>query len=156
MEKLLKCSTCKEYKPEESFSIDKYTVSRGRNYRCRECISKWKKQPEVRKKLNEREAVYRSQGKNKLARRKRRIDAIEKLGGKCECCGEARLEFLAIDHIAGLSRRKIDEAGDGLVMKVRKSGFSKEVFRILCHNCNSSLGFYGYCPHKTNKNFLTR
>jgi hypothetical protein len=89
-----------------------------------------------------------------VQRRKRRIDAIEKLGGKCECCGETRMEFLAIDHINGLKQRKRDETGDGLVWKVRQSGFSKEMYRVLCHNCNSALGFYGYCPHKTEKDFL--
>jgi hypothetical protein len=20
-------------------------------------------------------------------------------------------------------------------------------FRVLCHNCNLAIGFYGYCPH---------
>jgi hypothetical protein len=21
------------------------------------------------------------------------------------------------------------------------------MYRVLCHNCNMALGFYGYCPH---------
>lgn len=25
-------------------------------------------------------------------------------------------------------------------------------FRTLCHNCNMSYGFYGYCPHQTLPN----
>jgi hypothetical protein len=22
-------------------------------------------------------------------------------------------------------------------------------FQVLCHNCNMSIGLYGYCPHQT-------
>jgi hypothetical protein len=93
-----------------------------------------------------------------LARRKRRIHAIVMLGGKCECCGELNLEFLAIDHVNGLSHRdRARDSGDGLLKRVRESGYSRKEFRVLCHNCNSSLGFYGYCPHQGHaQEFLTR
>lgn len=28
----------------------------------------------------------------------------------------------------------------------RRNGYPKG-FRVLCHNCNMAIGFYGYCPH---------
>lgn len=74
---------------------------------------------------------------------------IEKYGGKCMCCSEAQLEFLVIDHIngGGNKQRKIMS-----VTKFYKILFDTEInnkdYRVLCHNCNSALGFYGYCPHK--------
>jgi hypothetical protein len=159
MEKLLKCSTCKKEKSTSEFGVDNWSP-RGYNYRCKSCISEWKKRPEVKEKNNRREAQYRAQGKNKLARRIRRMQAIIKLGGKCECCGETQIEFLAFDHINGLRGRGIKrnggDAADSLALRINKMESPEKEFRILCHNCNSAHGFYGYCPHKTKKDFLTR
>lgn len=155
MEQLLKCSKCKQEKPVSEFHVCKIW-KRGYAYKCKECVREHKNKPDVRARTYEREKGYREAGINKLARRNRRIDTIKKLGGKCECCGEERLEFLAIDHIDGLVKRTRNESGDALVLKVKKSNFSKEQYRVLCHNCNSSIGFYGYCPHKTKKDFLKR
>lgn len=79
--------------------------------------------------------------------KQQRLDCIEHYGGECACCGERSYEFLAIDHIegdGGKHRRemKISKMARWIV----KNDFP-EGFRILCHNCNASLGFYGYCPH---------
>lgn len=73
---------------------------------------------------------------------------LEHYGGKCACCGETRYEFLAIDHINGdgrIHRRSVP--GSRICRWLRKNNFP-EGFRILCHNCNQSLGHYGYCPHQ--------
>src|SRR5258708_37086796 len=37
-----------------------------------------------------------------------RIIALNAYGGKCECCGEERFEFLAIDHIGGGGNKTIE------------------------------------------------
>lgn len=72
---------------------------------------------------------------------------IEAYGGKCACCSEDRIEFLAIDHINGGGRKhRKSIGGRNFYRWVRDSGFPGD-FRVLCHNCNMSLGFYGYCPH---------
>ena len=66
----------------------------------------------------------------------------------CACCGESYLEFLVLDHIHGggcKERRKY--ARGGLWRKLRKEGYPPG-YRVLCQNCNASLGLYGYCPHK--------
>ena len=26
-----------------------------------------------------------------------------------------------------------------------------KIFQVLCHNCNMSKGFYGYCPHEKER-----
>jgi len=65
---------------------------------------------------------------------------------KCICCGENNIDFLCIDHING--------GGNKHRKKEKSYGYSWFInnnfpsgYRVLCHNCNSSLGFYHYCPH---------
>jgi len=60
------------------------------------------------------------------------------------------MEFLAIDHINGggeKERRKLRRGGVNFCIWLRSHDFPKG-YRVLCHNCNMSLGIYGYCPHK--------
>ncbi len=77
-----------------------------------------------------------------------RIAAINAYGGKCACCGESRYEFLAIDHIngGGNQHRKGVGCGNTFYYWLKKNNYPNG-FRILCHNCNTSHGFYGFCPH---------
>lgn len=74
-------------------------------------------------------------------------------GGKCACCGESTIEFLVIDHIAGdgAEHRKSIGGSGALYGWLRNNGYPKDNFRLLCHNCNSARGLYGYCPHERQK-----
>jgi len=65
---------------------------------------------------------------------------------KCSCCGESQIEFLAIDHINGGAPEQ-GGSSTKLFRWLKAHGYPPG-FRVLCHNCNSSLGFYGYCPHQ--------
>lgn len=70
---------------------------------------------------------------------------------KCRCCGEEHLEFLAIDHIGGgggAHRKELK--GMRLYQWLKNQDYPKG-FQVLCHNCNQSLGAYGYCPHQESK-----
>jgi len=79
--------------------------------------------------------------------REHRMLVINAYGGKCECCGEDKYEFLAIDHVNGGGKKERETMSSYQIMrKVIKENFPKE-YRILCHNCNMSLGIFGYCPH---------
>ncbi len=69
---------------------------------------------------------------------------------QCVCCGEKILEFLCIDHINGGGSRQSKKTGVNIYAWLRKNEFPLG-FRVLCHNCNSALGFYGYCPHSEVK-----
>lgn len=74
-------------------------------------------------------------------------------GSACECCGESRREFLAIDHVHGGGNKHVAalaRAGTSLVMHVIRQGFPPD-FRLLCHNCNQARGAYGYCPHERER-----
>jgi hypothetical protein len=78
--------------------------------------------------------------------RQHREDALKHYGGVCACCGESRYEFLAIDHINGGGTQHHKQIRTPIVRWLRKNNYP-EGFRVLCHNCNQSLGQYGYCPH---------
>ena len=68
----------------------------------------------------------------------------------CECCGETYLEFLTLDHKngGGNKHRKQEglEKGSATYWWIIHNDFP-EGFRVLCMNCNFSIGMYGYCPH---------
>ena len=110
--------------------------------------------------LNGKQA-YREENREKRKKQQREIlrklkkTTILKYGGKCECCGEKKLEFLTIDHIngGGTKHRKKVGGGGAFYYWLRRNNYPSG-YRVLCSNCNSSYGSYGYCPHKTNKNFL--
>uniref|UniRef100_A0A6M3JIG2 Uncharacterized protein n=1 Tax=viral metagenome TaxID=1070528 RepID=A0A6M3JIG2_9ZZZZ len=85
------------------------------------------------------------------ARRKLKQRVIETYGGKCTCCGETHFEFLGIDHVYGggkAHRDSLRKVGNEIYRWLELQGFPKDKFRLLCHNCNISLGQYGYCPHQ--------
>jgi hypothetical protein len=81
---------------------------------------------------------------------KLRGEILRRYGGDppcCACCGESAPGFLALDHPDndGAVHRKT--VGYGRVYwELRKLGFP-DGYRVLCHNCNCAIGFYGACPH---------
>lgn len=77
-------------------------------------------------------------------------ELVDAYGGKYKCCGETHLEFLTIDHIKGdgHSHRKQVGKGRNVYKDLKKRGYPKGDYQILCFNCNTALGFYGYCPHR--------
>lgn len=72
---------------------------------------------------------------------------IDAYGGKCECCGITKFAWLSIDHIDNCRPEGKKKHGLNLYLWLKRNSFP-EGFRILCLNCNLSIGFYGYCPHK--------
>lgn len=80
--------------------------------------------------------------------KKTRLDVIQHYGGKCVCCGETKIEFLAMDHINGGGRKhRASIKNSNMYRWIKKNGYPND-FQILCHNCNMAKGFYGQCPHK--------
>lgn len=80
-----------------------------------------------------------------------RAQILENYGGKCACCGETQPEFLAIDHIFndGAKCRKEHGSGRRFYVWLKRNGFPKDRFQLLCHNCNMAKSLYGICPHQT-------
>jgi hypothetical protein len=85
--------------------------------------------------------------RNKLRWDLIRKTVLEHYGNTCVCCGETRMEFLAIDHINGGGSKYRKEFGCGHLYHWLLKNNYPDGHRILCHNCNTSLGHYGYCPH---------
>lgn len=87
-----------------------------------------------------------------IKKKQNRLRALQHYSGSlepfCQCCNEKRVEFLTFDHIngGGNQHRKTLHRKD-IVQYLIKNNFP-EGFRVLCQNCNSSLGFHGYCPHQ--------
>jgi hypothetical protein len=98
--------------------------------------------------------------RNGLRKRRRdRLECLVRYSGnppKCECCGESHLEFLAFDHVNGggaKHRKELSDAGTATIRWLIKNNCPKG-FRVLCHNCNSAHGYYGYCPHNSKSSFV--
>lgn len=105
----------------------------------REYQNEWRKaNPEKRRAIEKR------------CREKIRMTVLIHYGGKppkCKCCGERHLEFLSIDHIKGGGRQERIKYGSKFYYSLIRRNFPKG-YRVLCHNCNQALGYYGRCPHK--------
>lgn len=92
----------------------------------------------------------KGQANNRRYQQKLRKDVIERYGGRCICCGEVELVFLAIDHINGggsKHRREVAGFGSQFYRWLRDNDFP-EGFQVLCHNCNFAKRM-GACPHKS-------
>jgi hypothetical protein len=72
-------------------------------------------------------------------------------GGKCVCCGETKFEFLALDHVNGGGRKERKTMStQQIALRAIRQNFPTD-YRVLCHNCNQSHGWYGYCPHEKER-----
>ena len=134
------CPHCQQWFPLSDFPKNKTRVD-GLGEYCKKCHS------------DVTLAIYHKGGdEEKLKRRTRmqatRNEVLTHYGGRCACCGEEIIEFLGIDHINGggyQHRKQIH--GTSIYSWLKRNNYP-EGFRVLCHNCNMALGFYGYCPHK--------
>ena len=127
--KLVKCKHCNQ---------DFYST-RSDAERCKACrkkyLQEWRKKP----------ATIR---RKKELHRKLREKAFAGYGGCCQCCGEKNFEFLALDHVNGGGRKEREKLSTHqIARKVINQNFP-DTYRVLCHNCNQSIGWYGYCPHQ--------
>lgn len=86
-----------------------------------------------------------------LYRRVIKVEVIMNLGGKCQCCGESLLGMLSVDHINGRGRAERHKAADKWYFNVKKQGYPKDKYRVLCHNCNQAIFHWGRCPHQDAK-----
>ena len=83
-------------------------------------------------------------------RRRLRQEAIVAYGGQCECCSEKHWEFLTLDHPDGDGQRdraKHRNITGQLYGWVKKNGYPKGLYRVLCMNCNWVRRYGGICPH---------
>ncbi len=95
---------------------------------------------------------------NKELRKKIHLEVLIHYGGnppRCACEGcyyhthDCPTEFLTIDHINGGGRKHRAKYGltGGFFYLWLKSHHYPKGYRVLCYNCNCSIGHHGYCPH---------
>jgi len=128
----------------------------------------YNQRPEVKayrrsEKYKARVKEYRKLNKHKVAKwsyswRQRKKDLVyNHYGGyKCALCPESRPECLSIDHINGGGKKHIKEIGNDILLWLVRNKFP-EGFRILCMNCNHSLGrvkHLEYIEEKQNVNTM--
>jgi len=82
----------------------------------------------------------------KVSRHHLKQQVLDHYGSICQCCGENHFEFLTIDHPHGGGNKHRKEIRTTIYNWLKRNNYPQG-FRVLCMNCNFSLGKYGYCPH---------
>ena len=90
---------------------------------------------------------------NRESNNRLRAEMIVAYGGGCSCCGERRPEFLALDHCNGGGREERRKCGgtQGILRRLKREGWPKGDYTVLCHSCNMAKQFYGKCPHQAER-----
>jgi hypothetical protein len=155
-----RCARCGLVKTIEDFPRNRHLPD-GHVQRCRACLGIERRERKVRRgSLETRlawERTYYARNRERLLSQERarnaavRAEVLAAYGHRCACCGETTAEFLVIDHVNGRGsrdRKELNLVGRALNLWLRRHGFPRDAYRLLCHNCNSARGHYGYCPHE--------
>lgn len=119
-----------------------FAASRSDAKRCCDCKMAYRRMRDGAPERKLRRAIRHKEIRQKL---------FAGYGGACSCCGEKRFEFLALDHVDGGGRNERKTLSTAqIARRAVNEGFPAK-YRVLCHNCNQSHGWYGYCPHDKEK-----
>lgn len=145
-----RCVKCKKIKPRSQFNANSKNWD-GLHAYCTDCNAVATRLT-LRRLSVDPEWAKRSRDQHSARRQAVRREAIARYGGKCACCGEDRYEFLALDHEngGGNKHRIADQSARHLAAWLKRRDWPDGV-RVLCHNCNMAIGFYGTCPHDEEK-----
>lgn len=118
---------------------------------CKSCcyayLKAWKKDG------NSLEYLERHKSRQRDRHQEQKREAMEAYGGRCACCGESELVFLAIDHIDNDGAEHRRESGMGKGPRAYRWLRDREYpsgFQVLCHNCNYAKS-RGVCPHQSRE-----
>lgn len=159
-----KCTKCKVARSLSEFGLNKRSRD-GLHWWCKSCVraqnkryyhanrdlemarsKKWAKENPERY----RELVNES---HRRSAKKIKQEVVSAYGGSCSCCGESEINFLTLDHVNG--RSSVDTLrGEKMYRQAKREQFP-DCYRVLCFNCNCSIGFYGYCPHELRSSSST-
>jgi hypothetical protein len=143
----LKCTVCEIEKPSSQFNRCAVSFT-GRTPDCKACTHE--RQTHAYRADPER---FSTRLKNWRARLRDEVFAA--YGGRCDCCGESNFGFLTIDHVHGDGAAHRRSLGVGrrapssvVYSELKRRGFPRGPYRVLCCNCNATRGIVGYCPHE--------
>lgn len=125
---------------------------------CREYYHKTKT-PERMAQLAERQKTeywkdperYRKYAKDSRARL--RQEFFIAYGNECACCHETEQAFLTLEHKnrdGAAHRKAVGHTSTEVLRDLRKRGWPKDDYEILCFNCNRATHEQGICPHRRN------
>jgi len=88
-----------------------------------------------------------------------RAEFLSVYGCACRCCDETEPAFLTLDHINndGAAHKravspKATGAGDRLLNDLKRRGWPRDGYRVLCANCNFGRARRGgVCPHELRR-----
>ena len=136
---------------ERARAADKRYYEQHKEARCAKS-RRWNKENPERHAANQRRHYAKTAEKQRQFQRDKlafnRLCVLLHYGHVCSCCGETRREFLSVDHIEGdgAAHRRAVGSGAPMYRWIIDNNYPDNL-RLLCHNCNLALGFYGYCPH---------
>lgn len=142
---LVTCSTCPAVIPRPR-----------RGLQCVDCINTTRRGWAARNRGLQRAADARNYERNGEAIRRRnagrrarlRAEILEVYGARCVCCGESEPEFLTLDHVGGRRDSHVGATTYTVYLRIKREGFPRDRYRLLCWNCNVTIGQLGYCPHE--------
>lgn len=158
------CAKCGKEKALGAFSVGSSRGRRQISCWCKECVCAYKREWFSKKMLESsfREKHRLLNAKNYVNNRQARLlhikqrndtlrdEILSAYGNKCACCGERESIFLALDHVkndGALHRRSLNGKSQAVYRDVKRRGFPKDAFQLLCHNCNWAKKLLGYCVH---------
>lgn len=146
--------TCRVCGGDRFYSFLSKTHANGVRYRCVACTRraalKWAKlHPEVHQKARRK---WIDNNRNYWKRRSwaLKLEVFCGLGGSCVCCSESDLRFLTVDHLnrgGAEHRREVGADTDKVYADIKRQGYPRDKFRILCWNCHMATRFGEPCPH---------
>jgi hypothetical protein len=79
-----------------------------------------------------------------------RSELLTAYGNICACCDEAEPSFLQLDHVNGGGRKDRESFVNpsAFYRELKRRGYPKDEFRLLCSNCNFAKKDGRECPHK--------
>ena len=79
-----------------------------------------------------------------------RREMLMAYGGACSCCGESEFSFLTLEHIYHDGKAHRQAVGGQLRTiwnQLKREGWPKDRYTILCMNCNHATRLGQPCPH---------
>jgi predicted restriction endonuclease len=112
----------------------------------------------IRAKKTYQKVKVKKSANEKVVRDALRRQILQEYGNVCACCGEHRECMLTIDHIDSKGnehRKRVGDSSGNIYKWLRRNGFPKDNFRLLCWNCNCGRHRNGgICPHEIERNKL--
>lgn len=155
------CVSCKKEWPEHYFTKSSKSCKACRRIIGKRSYEKNKEKNREARNTWSRKFYHRTknerQRRAKEYRQKLRSELIAAYGGKCSCCEESEPAFLTLEHKNRdgkahrmlLSNGKNNSWSSAVYLDLKRRGWPRDGYTLLCFNCNHATWKLGICPHAT-------